>query len=371
MRRIAALAGTFVAIGLAAAALLAISASKGSDNAQTSSRGEPECAAGDTACLKELYEIQAGNGDVGAVVSSLLEFPTGSSGCHEAAHVAGRIVGARLPSVALEMNSPTLDAKCDYGYVHGVFQGIADAGKNPVEASKSYCGGIGEKVSRSECFHAAGHGAAIVLDSMDAALGSCEVLAEPDNGSCASGVYMEHVTSYLNQVNRGVEYGPAPISDTRAVEMCSDVVGFTLYHCARKAALFWGPVSEPGSLKTKCENLAARAVDETVALWECGAGLGEWLRNAERWGIPETSEEAAGVDQAIVDSCAGAVDSQDGVLLAGCFEGVIAAILPGQIAGVADQSAWINPCERLEDGEFPVAKRECEILRAEILGSLD
>lgn len=369
MRKIAILAVLVLGIG----ALLGLVSARTTESASTEAGAgvtDETCVPGDSVCLKELYAAAVQRGDAETVVSGLLDFETGESGCHESAHIAGRIIGAAMPREALLLNSTALDSRCSYGYVHGVFQGLADIGENPVRAARTYCGELAGKLPRSECFHAAGHGAAIVLGNIEAAIDSCRTLAEPDNGSCAGGVYMEHVTSYLGDGGREADFGPRPVSDTQARSMCSNESGLFLYQCARKAALFWGKTLPREALEGKCEELAVKVADPTDVMLECGAGAGEWLRNDTKWSIPRTLEEANEMNLNVVSECLKLAAGRDGSFLAGCFEGVIAAVLPGQVAGVEDRDAWINPCRSITE-DYPIAKRECTTLRSEIAGEGD
>lgn len=327
------------------------------------------CAPDDYPCLERQYDARVKAGYAERVVASLPATAT-SAGCHEAAHIAGRVVGRIEPDTAIELNTAELDAQCDYGYLHGVFQGLASIGRDPVAAAKSHCSQRDGVVEQDECFHAAGHGAAITNETMKAALDACTVLEGAAAESCASGVYMEHVSSYLGNRSRAEGYGPEAIGSLEAGTMCSDVSELLLYPCVRKAALFWGPTIGADSLRDRCRAIVDMASNQSKATWACGAGVGEWLRNYERWGIPETAEEAAVLNGTIVSACAAALGSKDDTLLAACIEGVVTAILPGQVAGGVDPTAWIDPCPVLVAADLVEAGRECGDLRTELVGTV-
>lgn len=339
---------------------------RGSDEPYTNSF---VCAADDYPCLKRQYEEAVSNGLTADVVSGLLNETTSTAGCHEAAHIAGRAIGRLDPDTALSLNTPELDARCDYGYLHGVFQGLAAINRDPTLAAIQHCAERASEVERDECFHAAGHGAAIVNDGIVSALSACEKLGGAAAESCAGGVYMEHVSSYLTVSTRVDGYGPRPVSQQEAEVMCSDAPERLMYACARKAALFWGPTLAGADLRDRCTKLAERASNGIRAVRACGAGVGEWLRNQRGWNIPETALEAESLDGQIAETCISSVGALDDLMLAACVDGVLTAILPGQVASGVESAAWIDPCPLLQAGGLTVAARECAALRVDLTGA--
>lgn len=358
------------ALGLVSGSIVAGILSANSRPVQESPEPAISCGSSDLECLRIFYEDEIKAGRAQDLVSGLLTNAPEARGCHESAHVVGRLVGYYQPGGALGLNSTQLDSRCDYGYMHGVFQGLAEAGVDPVVAAGTYCSTETGVVQRDECFHAAGHGAAVVAKTLQDALDLCSSLSGEAMNSCQGGAYMEHVSSYL-AVHLFVEdrkdgYGPDPVSVKEAESMCNGLNGDAVYPCSRKAALFWGPTLQDTTFKSRCESISTGAPDRERSLHACGAGVGEWIRNSERWGIPETKTEAEELSPKVVDACEKAVGNDDGLLMASCVEGVVTAILPGQILSVADRGAWIDPCLELERRGFSYAAGDCRSLRQEL-----
>jgi hypothetical protein len=361
---------TVSVLGLVGGAVLAGVLNSDKTPSKTPSTQSATCGEADLICLKNLYEIEIKSGRGSSVVAGLLTSTPEARGCHETAHVVGRLVGYYQPNEALEMNTSQLDSRCDYGYMHGVFQGLAEVGVDPVIAAGTYCSAKTGMVERDECFHAAGHGAAIVGGTLENALKLCLSLSGEALASCRGGIYMEHVSSYLAvhlfTESRKEDYGPTPVSTETAENMCMGLDGENMYPCARKAALFWGPTMIDTNFKDRCEYISKMVSEAERALHACGAGVGEWLRNSGRWGIPETAKEAQELNKILVDSCVQAIGNNDGILMAACVEGVVTAVLPGQMLGIENKEAWVNPCAELDSRGFSYAVNDCKNLRKEL-----
>ena len=328
------------------------------------------CNPGDLECLESSYEELAKDDKEGIIISDLLGSWDNNIGCHEAAHVAGKILGNLKPDSALFLNTGELDFRCDYGYIHGVFQGLAESGRDPVKEAESYCSEMENLVDKDECFHAAGHGSAIINKTIKPALESCAMLQIIQALSCLSGVYMEHVSAYMGSKNVPNYYGPTPVDPSEAKQMCKDVQSEFLEPCARKAAFFWGWGDNNVDLMEKCTKLSNRevgSIEKTRIDRACGQGVGEWLRNKEAWPIPESKQEADQVGGLLVNSCIKTMRGIDDVLLYSCIEGVLTVILPGQISSQMEESSWLDPCGYLKELDFKTSYNECVNLRTELI----
>lgn len=318
----------------------------GSDSTNDDSTDTLQCPPSDPRCAAQTVRDLLSTGAVTAAVSELERIPIDAVGCHDLAHDVGRAAG-RLPwAEALGLNTSTLDLRCDYGYIHGVFQGLADSGTDIAQVAQVGCAPDGTEAGE-ECYHAAGHGIAISTSTVPAALRSCAQIDYVDGAvSCASGVFMEHATSFIAAA-RGTGASTqhvAPLDAGAAARLCLDVDPVWVLPCARKAALFWSTADAgPGALATQCIALAeTRRVERGDVLLECGAGIGEWLRNIEGWEVPVSAAEAAALDAEVAGAC-GAIPGV-GRLRHGCIEGVVTLILPGQVLSGTPRESWIAPC---------------------------
>jgi hypothetical protein len=316
---------------------------------------QASCAAGDQVCWAALIDDHVADGDIAAALDVAMGAGSAGGACHSWGHEIGRAAASVFDPVdAFGLNSDDIDQRCDYGYLHGVFQGYQARGERD----------LGELVSvgcptqrsgwwRNECLHGLGHAVAAASSTLDMALSSCSQLGGPplnldraDTDSCASGVFMEYASAYLDaeaaMTPQGATGAPK-LTDAEAAVVCN---GAWVEVCARKAALFWGPTTEESNeLGSRCAELGG----DTVAL-DCGASIGEWLRNSLRWPVPDTVDAADTVSGQAARECqraaAGAGDQEAGVLY-GCLEGVIVATLPGQVAAGMKADTWFNPCTKL------------------------
>lgn len=128
--------------------------------------------------------------------------------CHAAYHVIGRVVGksTKEPWVAFKSGS----TNCNYGYVHGVVEGLLDTVTDPETAADELVklclppeGTTGKDTAAIEgnCEHGAGHALLRLVKDAPLALQDCRsAFAEPKfaptaAATCADGVFMEYANA--------------------------------------------------------------------------------------------------------------------------------------------------------------------------------
>jgi hypothetical protein len=318
----------------------------------------PQCVASDSACIRSAIERDALDGRFAEALHTLLTVES-KNGCHAWGHMVGKIAANRLAADALTMNSDELDVACDFGYLHGAFQGLVAAGTDVRSVIDLGCPVNRDAWWLNECFHGVGHALASSGVSIEQALLDCRAL-DREEPACASGVYMEFAARYLEQGSQqGMnpdEHSPAQkLTDDAAASMCfalpkTDAPGL-LDSCARKAALFWGPNHVRGALGSRCAELLlawSGGHGEGTAV-ECGAGIGEWFRNSMMWDAPTEPDEAAKLNEVVASACTeevrGLVGEISTDVLYGCIEGAVLATLPGQVSAGLGRDSWLNPCE--------------------------
>jgi hypothetical protein len=317
------------------------------------------CLPSDAACTRSSIEQDAGEGRFASAIQTLL-LAESKNGCHTWGHLVGKLAAGRLTAdEAFSLNSAELDVACDFGYLHGVFQGLVASGADIQRVLSLGCPVERDQWWVHECFHGVGHAFGSSGISLDRALLECRAIRREES-ACASGVYMEFAARYLEQDS---ELGMNPdslssaekLTDAAAREMCftspKAAAPDLLDTCARKAALFWGPTTGREPLGLRCMALLRTwsGVATSGTAVECGAGIGEWLRNSVKWEVPGSPTEAASLNELVAASCTQETGSQPveyaDDLLYGCVEGAVLATLPGQIGAGIEQDSWLNPCE--------------------------
>lgn len=301
-------------------------------------------------------------------------------GCHGTTHTIGKQAAMiAAPLDALQINSPEVDQRCQYGYMHGLFQGYAARGIEAISTARTGCPSApGGPHVITECFHAAGHGVAITRSSLEESLADCATLRSPHDLECATGVFMEYAESYRFGNNRAPDLvGYAPLlTHTEAQSVCERAGERWLPVCAKEAPTFWGQTNQdPSYLGRKCHNLTALQSPEVVRL--CGVGVGRLVQNMPTWDfgdagpVPQTSAQAQTVSRSIAESCIAAYHAVTTVQFwSGCIEAAMQPMLSGQVSTNVSDEVRIDPCRFVAPNDATDdLHRECVRLRASVISS--
>jgi len=301
-------------------------------------------------------------------------------GCHGEAHTLGRAAAERLgPSVAFALNSPDLDEHCHYGFLHGLFQGLADGGASLIEHAAAGCGSLGHAAS-AECFHAVGHGVALTTEDLPRALDVCATLLNRDWEPCGLGAVMEYSDRYrLGPPVDDDEMHVAVYSSAAAERFCDDLDVQWLGVCAKEAAKFWGPsVNRLSDLGVWCDRMAVRGPYAEL-LTRCAEGAGRWLQNRASWvrpgevAVPETAEAATRASTAFAREC---VDAAIGlahaasIFLPPCLEFAMAPALLNQVQLALPPEVWVDACTASGVPLPQPILESCRASRAAIIASV-
>ena len=303
-------------------------------------------------------------------------------GCHKAAHEIGRQASFSAdPLKALLLNTPEVDQLCQYGYVHGLFQGYAVKGVSAVVIATTSCLAVpGAPGVVSECFHASGHGVAISKTSLTDALVECAIIYPPYDLNCAAGVYMEYMDRYWlgDAISKDAE-GYAPLlSEKEALSICTGASQRLVAICAKEAPAFWGHSDNtPTFLGQRCRELADSTTVDVIQ--SCGVGVGRRFQNDAAWSLsgtsryPETIPEALEISRSLATSCEEATKVAGALKFwSGCIEAAIQPTLSGQILTKTPSSIWIDPCPAVLDKDGPYNLHpECVRIRNAIISDTD
>lgn len=272
--------------------------------------------------------------------------------CHDRTHIIGRWSGANT-DVTTAMSHD--DGLCQYGYIHGVMEGVADV-SSPAEFKAKMpqmCVRWDGETYETECLHAVGHGAAAAVgDDVVEAVTYCDALADPDEQRhCAGGALMEYGNSWRRlvlaqrgtpEVPEGTQTPGAPgmsqITAEEAENICELLPDNYTLECYNRVVSFWGPV-----LDWDFDTFFARCgeVEDARERSGCAESAGEWI-NAKH-GV-EAREEA-------VAACtAGPAD-----MALSCYAGLIRSGVASEVASGLDV---VGVCRFVPD----VHKAECETL---------
>lgn len=312
----------------------------------------------------------------GALVD-LLKNPR-PEGCHQSAHEIGRQASYTAdPLKALQLNTPEVDQLCQYGYVHGLFQGYATKGVSAVVIATTSCPAVpGAPGVVSECFHASGHGVAITKASLTDALEECATVYSPHDLNCAAGVYMEYMDRYWlgDAISKDSE-GYAPLlSEKEALSICAGASQRLVAICAKEAPAFWGRSNNtPTFLGLRCRELANSTTVDVIQ--SCGVGVGRRFQNDAVWNLsgtsryPETIPEAREISRSLATSCEEATKVAGALKFwSGCIEAAIQPMLSGQILTKTPSSIWIDPCPVvLDKDESYNLHPECMRIRTAVI----
>lgn len=302
-------------------------------------------------------------GGVAAVRADLADLVQDQSptGCHATAHAAGKRAADRLtPTEALQLNTADLDRHCQYGYLHGLFQGFAAQGLEPLDVARAGCDTVrGDGGATVECFHASGHGVALTTTTLLDALRICLQLPPPHTTACGGGAFMEYSDRYrLGSAATPDASLRVPLLDADAASSICDWTGPEwIAVCALEAAKFWAPTNADAAyLGTRCNDLASRDAATDGILERCATGVGRWFQNRAVWTddgadfIPEDPATAAAAGTALAAACSAAAGSttDSSTFLRGCIEGATQPILNGQIRDGAPRAAWLSLCAWLD-----------------------
>lgn len=316
----------------------------------------------------------------GALVD-LLENPR-LEGCHGAAHEIGRQASfVAEPLEVLQLNTPEVDQRCQYGFIHGLFQGYAAQGISAITIANTSCHRVpGDPGVVSECFHASGHGVAITQTTLVDALADCEMIDAPHDLNCATGVYMEYMDRYwLGDAVPSGTSGYAPLlSEQEALSVCAWTSQQWVAVCAKEAPAFWGRSnSSPTFLGQRCRELAESTAVDVIHL--CGVGVGRRFQNAAVWNLsgvslyPETTSEAREISRSLATSCEEATRAAGALgFWSGCIEAAIQPMLSGQILTKTPPAMWIDPCPTIVAEEWPQAMHlECVRIRTDVISDIE
>ena len=291
-----------------------------------------------------------------------------AAGCHAEAHDLGRSAASTLEvSAAFALNTPELDDRCQFGFLHGLFQGYASLGLDSTTVADEGCSTLPSPSALSECFHAAGHGIALSTNDLNEALGVCTTFVSNFQDPCAGGAFMEY-----SERLRGA-FDPAHqvelLDSDRAASICEWTHQRWRMVCALEAVKFWSQTeTDPVDLATKCAALAAGIPE---VLDRCANGLGRWLQNQVLWGgsdsvgVPATADEASKVSVALADACLLAASTVPAVAVP-CLEYATHPLLIGQVSSGANPDTWIDPCTGIP-AHLSEVRAECENVRTDII----
>jgi len=90
--------------------------------------GVIDCLPEDAVCVRSSIMEDTYAGRFSVAIQTLLSSAS-KNGCHTWGHLVGKVAAERLTSEeAFSLNSNELDVACDFGYLHGVFQGLVSSG---------------------------------------------------------------------------------------------------------------------------------------------------------------------------------------------------------------------------------------------------